>query len=251
MPAENPAADVVNYQTEDEQDYDMGPVGEFTDLICKDNPTHMGHFGDVVNDELKQFIVDCGTCRPKGRSQRMKVRKIEHFLVLTITWYLKLAYQSKLTDLPILQFFVVPIATCEPCWLFADRTDPHYNRAWSTGVRKWKQNFTKKSKSMHLQRHTFSRVMVFEQWKRHRTVADLADNQSQTENAFWSEVLKRLIKITLMLVKNRLAFSGHTEHIDDKYNGNFLSMVKLLAEFDPMAIMHELLKRPSGTVEYT
>jgi len=37
--------------------------------------------------------------------------------------------------------------------------------------------------------------MVSEQWKRLRTVADLA----QTEKAFWSEVLKRLIKITLML----------------------------------------------------
>lgn len=45
-----------------------------------------------------------------------------------------------------------------------------------------------------------------------------------------------------------IAFRGHTEHIDDTYNGNFLSMVKLLAEFDP--IMHELLQRPNGTVKY-
>ena len=55
--------------------------------------------------------------------------------------------------------------------------------------------------------------MVFEQWERHRTVADLA----QTDKAFWSEVLKRLIKVTLMLTKNCLAFRGHTEHIDDMY----------------------------------
>ena len=52
-PAENPAADVVNDQTEHEKDDDMGPVGKFTDLMSKDNPTDMGYFGDVVNDELK------------------------------------------------------------------------------------------------------------------------------------------------------------------------------------------------------
>jgi len=47
--AENP--DVVSDQTEDEKDNDMGPVGEFTDLMSKENLTDMGHFGDVVDDE--------------------------------------------------------------------------------------------------------------------------------------------------------------------------------------------------------
>jgi len=51
-----------------------------------------------------------------------------------------------------------------------------------------------------------------------------------------------------MLAKNCLAFRGHTENIDDTYNDNFLSTVKLLAEFDP--IMHALLGRPRGTVNY-
>jgi len=41
IPAENPTADVVSDQTEDEKkNDDVGPVGEFTDLMSKDNPTH-------------------------------------------------------------------------------------------------------------------------------------------------------------------------------------------------------------------
>jgi len=131
MPAENPAADVVNDQTEDEKNDDMSQVGEFTDLMSKDNPTDMGHFGDVVNDELEQFVVDYGTCRPRGpfpKDESQESRSFSgayHYMVS-----LKLAYPSKFPGLAY--SLILDSAYCEPRWLFADRTDPHYNRAWST-----------------------------------------------------------------------------------------------------------------------
>ena len=99
--------------------------------------------------------MDYGTCRPKGPFPKDKSQENRSFsgvhcnmvskagLSVEVSW---LAYS------PILDS-----AYCELCWFFADRTNPHYNRAWSTDVRK--------------------------------TVADLA----QTDEAFWSEILKRLI----------------------------------------------------------
>ena len=106
--------------------------------MSKDNPTHMGHFGDVVNDELKQFIVDYGTCRPKGPFPKDESQENLSFsgayynmvseagLSVEVFW---LAYS------PILDS-----AYCELCWLFADRTDPHLNRAWSTLYRRAKDS---------------------------------------------------------------------------------------------------------------
>ena len=51
--------------------------------------------------------------------------------------------------------------------------------------------------------------------KQNRTVPYLSDVQIPKEEIFWSEVLKRLIQITLMLEKNCLVFRRHKENIDD------------------------------------
>ena len=70
----------------------------------------------------------------------------------------------------------------------------------------------------------------------------------QKDKLFWREVLKRLVKITLRLAFNGQSFRGHRENIDDIYNGNFLSEVELLAEFDP--IMNELINKPKHSIKY-
>lgn len=139
-------------------------------------------------------------------------------------------------------------AYCEPCWLFADRSDPHFQPAWAKGVRKWRQ-LSHKIKVHSSSRTHIQSCLVFQQRRKRKTVSDLSDMQMRTEKKFWSEVLTRLIKITLMLANNCLSFRGHTENIDDTYNGNFLSAVKLLSDFDP--IMHDLISRQNGTVKYS
>lgn len=45
-----------------------------------------------------------------------------------------------------------------------------------------------------------------------------------------------------------LAFRGHRERLGEVNNGNFLSIIELLAEYDP--ILKELLQLPQGTFKY-
>ena len=56
------------------------------------------------------------------------------------------------------------------------------------------------------------------------------------------------MKITLRLSCNGQLFKRHHENMGDVYNGNFLSEVELLAEFDP--IMNELINKPKHNIQY-
>ncbi|XP_065681400.1 zinc finger MYM-type protein 1-like [Hydra vulgaris] len=57
----------------------------------------------------------------------------------------------------------------------------------------------------------------------------------------WRGVIKRIMSIIKLLVSQCLAFRGSTEHLFQPNNGNFLKLVELLSEFDP--VMEEHISR--------
>lgn len=65
--------------------------------------------------------------------------------------------------------------------------------------------------------------------------------QINKEKEHWEKVLLRIIAITKYLSKNNIAFHGTNEKIYEKGNGNFLSLIEMLAEFD--SIMQEHVRR--------
>ena len=62
--------------------------------------------------------------------------------------------------------------------------------------------------------------------------------QINKEKEHWEKVLVRIITIIKYISKNNLAFHGTNEKIYQKGNGNFLSLIELLVEFDPVMQEH-------------
>uniref|UniRef100_H3AP21 DUF4371 domain-containing protein n=1 Tax=Latimeria chalumnae TaxID=7897 RepID=H3AP21_LATCH len=62
------------------------------------------------------------------------------------------------------------------------------------------------------------------------------------------QVLERLINVTLTLSMCNLAFRGHRKVLGHANSGNFLSIVELLAKYNP--VLKQLVSMPSGSIRY-
>ncbi|KAL2998994.1 hypothetical protein AAZX31_09G133300 [Glycine max] len=71
-----------------------------------------------------------------------------------------------------------------------------------------------------------------------QTIDKHIQEQINKEKEHWEKVLHRIIAIVKYLSKNNLAFHGTNEKMYEKGNGNFLSLIEILAEFDPIMQEH-------------
>ncbi|XP_045802860.1 zinc finger MYM-type protein 1-like [Trifolium pratense] len=58
------------------------------------------------------------------------------------------------------------------------------------------------------------------------------------EKDHWKNVLKRIISIVKFLGRKNLAFRGHNEKLYQNSNDNFLGLIEMVAEFDPIVQEH-------------
>jgi hypothetical protein len=65
-----------------------------------------------------------------------------------------------------------------------------------------------------------------------------AQRQLEKEKDHWRKVLFRIVGIVKFLSKHNLAFRGSNSKLYDDSNGNFLGLVEMLAEFDPVIQEH-------------
>ena len=76
---------------------------------------------------------------------------------------------------------------------------------------------------------------------KNKTIDKNLQEQINKEKDHWQKVLIRIIAVTETLAKNNLAFREKNEKIYQENNGNFLSLIEMIAKFDP--IMQEHIRR--------
>ncbi|PUZ75287.1 hypothetical protein GQ55_1G147100 [Panicum hallii var. hallii] len=74
--------------------------------------------------------------------------------------------------------------------------------------------------------------------QKEQTIDKVAQQQLEKEKEHWRKVLFRIVAIVKFLGKHNLAFCGHNCKLYEDSNGNFLGLIEMLAEFDPVIQEH-------------
>ncbi|XP_022023478.1 zinc finger MYM-type protein 1-like [Helianthus annuus] len=92
---------------------------------------------------------------------------------------------------------------------------------------------------------SFEHLKHMHQWFERRqrldcneTIDKEAYEHFKKEKDYWKEVIFRIIALVKFLAKHGLAFCGSNEKLYQKRNGNFLGLVEMLEEFDPIMKEH-------------
>ncbi|XP_024004101.1 uncharacterized protein LOC112081568 [Eutrema salsugineum] len=76
---------------------------------------------------------------------------------------------------------------------------------------------------------------------KNQTIDKHVQDELNKERSHWKDVLLRIFSLVKTLAKQNLAFRGSNEKISADGNGNFLSFIEMLSEWEP--VMREHLRR--------
>ncbi|KAK9053582.1 hypothetical protein SSX86_024656 [Deinandra increscens subsp. villosa] len=81
-------------------------------------------------------------------------------------------------------------------------------------------------------------VEMRQRLKENETIDKVAYGLFKKETDYWHQVILRIISLVKYLAIHNLAFRGSNEKLYQKGNGNFLGLIEMLEEFDPIVKEH-------------
>ena len=112
------------------------------------------------------------------------------------------------------------------------------------GINDWKNlSFRLKShETNNGHMHNMRRWIELEKKLQHNlTIDKVVQDLINKDREYLRQVFGRIVSIVSFLCKNNLAFRGSSEKIYEEDNENFLGLIEIVAEFDP--VMREHIRR--------
>ncbi|XP_062028423.1 uncharacterized protein LOC133744306 [Rosa rugosa] len=111
----------------------------------------------------------------------------------------------------------------------------------SEGIRDWKPLGT----TLNLHENSFEYLISLRTWaelrvrlNKNQTIDKELQELIKKDTEHWKEVMVRIIAVGKCLANNNLAFHGTNEKTYEDSNGNFLGLLEMIAEFDPIMKQH-------------
>lgn len=125
---------------------------------------------------------------------------------------------------------------CFACRLFGDHSQEHSFAA--IGFKDWKNS----GRAIKLHEHSKNHITNYLAFKRRarelENIEDSFKSSLETEMEYWRQVLHRIVSVIKFLGSRGLPFCGSNQTIGSNQNGNYLGILELLSEYDPLLNNH-------------
>jgi len=196
---------------------------------------------NIVDTKLRDLLVEKGPIRITDTCFS-KDKFLRHFS--TTYYFQKLANGERHERRWLVYSKDLNKVFCFCCKLFNTTFNAKNNKLANEGSRDWKNLTTK----LRTHETTSQHIINMSSWidlefrlRNNKTIDKNIQDQINRDREHWKNVLSRIISVIKTLGRNNLAFRGKNEKIYQENNGNFLSLIEMIAEFDP--IMQEHIRR--------
>lgn len=139
---------------------------------------------------------------------------------------------------------------CGPCLAFG--SIENRTQFGEEGFNDWKNAEVRVAHHENSQNHKSCILALRARGMIHGNIQCSLTAQLNEEISYWKNILKRVVAVIKGLASRGLAFRGSNEKFGDQHSGNYIMLLELIAEFDPLLSKHieRYANQGSGTTSY-